>query len=267
MGRPEDSGAKSGIKPHLQSGTAMRAQLHHGHPDWKMILLRERIRVLQREEEKRLGAHFDPERTPLLPDNFLSARALDNAKVARQNRYLMREEIDALWCDLVAGFERAVIYGDAEWFQRQARAIRSRDTRTATARARDQFEAAVVARLEASALLLCGEEDSTPTPARLSKRDGKIILKRTGDTPDEILDRFETREAKLGETVRSTEGARQTIKQNPDATSFRRFYVLVAPGVEVRFESRARAREEITKLAAKCGYKLKRKVTRKLKRK
>lgn len=54
-----------------------------------------------------------------LADNHLSARkALNEAK-----RYVLRDEIDALWRVLAAQFERAVINHDADWFERQAKAI------------------------------------------------------------------------------------------------------------------------------------------------
>ncbi len=57
-------------------------------------------------------------------------------------------EINALWRDLSEQFERAVLNGDADWFERQAKAIRSGDTRSDDAIARDRFEAAVARELE-----------------------------------------------------------------------------------------------------------------------
>jgi hypothetical protein len=136
MARKPKSGVKSSINPQREEFTEIRAKLLHGHREWKMIRLRELIR----EHETQLGSP--------LADNYLSERAAAKAEIARAKRYVLLDEIDALWRDKAAGFERAVLDGDATWFERQAKAIRSGDTRSETDKARDAFEAAVARELE-----------------------------------------------------------------------------------------------------------------------
>lgn len=109
MGRKPKSGVKSETNPHREGFTDIRAKLLHGHREWKMIRLRE----LVSDHQKQFAS---------LADNHLSARAAANAEIARRKRYVELDEIDALWRDTVAGFERAVLDGDADWFERQAKA-------------------------------------------------------------------------------------------------------------------------------------------------
>ena len=111
------------------------------------------LRALISEHEKQLGSR--------LADNYLSERAAAKAETARLRRYVLLDDIDALWRDKVAGFERAVLDGDAAWFERQAKAISSGDTRSETDKARDAFEAAVARELE----MFSDMDDSTLEPA------------------------------------------------------------------------------------------------------
>jgi hypothetical protein len=83
-----------------------------------------------------------------LPDNLLSARAAENQAKARAKGYVLLDEIDSLWNTLSAQFERAVLDGDAEWFERQAKAIRWHDSRTESQKERAQFNAEVIRRFE-----------------------------------------------------------------------------------------------------------------------
>lgn len=52
-----------------------------------------------------------------------------------------------LWQGLSAEFEHAVLDGDAEWFERQANAVRRKDNRTDKQKDRDRFYAAVIREL------------------------------------------------------------------------------------------------------------------------
>ncbi len=134
-GKPKQSGVKTSVDSQRETAKEIQAKLLHGERDWRMMRLQELVREHHESDER-------------LPDNHLSARAKANAEIARQKRYVLLNEIDALWRDLSAQFERAVLDGDADWFERQAKAIRSRDRRTDIEKARDRFEAAVARQLE-----------------------------------------------------------------------------------------------------------------------
>lgn len=58
-----------------------------------------------------------------LADNYLSARKAKWERIGAEKRYVALAEIDWLWNPLSAQFERAVLQGDAHWFERQAKAI------------------------------------------------------------------------------------------------------------------------------------------------
>jgi hypothetical protein len=59
-----------------------------------------------------------------MPDNYLSARKAEWQRIAAEKRYVQLDEIDSLWNAWSTQCERAVLDGDADWFERQAKAIR-----------------------------------------------------------------------------------------------------------------------------------------------
>src|SRR5439155_880123 len=62
---------------------------------------------------------------PALPRFHLTTReqkVLDKLR-ASQRAYVLLDEIDSLWKTWSAQCERAVLNGDADWFERQAKAI------------------------------------------------------------------------------------------------------------------------------------------------
>jgi hypothetical protein len=85
----------------------IRGTIIYGSAEWRIIRLRQLI-----------GDGSE------LPDNFLSARKAQWERIAAEKRYVLLKEIDVLWRDLAAQFERAVLDGDADWFRRQAKAIK-----------------------------------------------------------------------------------------------------------------------------------------------
>jgi hypothetical protein len=130
-GRHEYSGVLTGIKPGSEEWSDIRNRIIYGHPEWRMVRLRELI-----GDGSKLGG------------NLLSARAAENQAKARTKGYVLLDEIDSLWNTLSAQFERAVLDDDAEWFGRQAKAIRWHDSRTESEKARAHFNAEVIRRLE-----------------------------------------------------------------------------------------------------------------------
>lgn len=135
MARKPKSGVKSATDPQREGFTDIRAKLLHGHRDWKMIRLRELITACRHYAEQTQKASTNGGWTASderLVQNHLETRA---------------EEINALWREACTAFEQAVLDGDADWFERQAKAIRSGDRRSDT-KARGRFEAAVARELE-----------------------------------------------------------------------------------------------------------------------
>ena len=89
--------------------TDKRAMLFHGQREWRMHCLRRILGLIAKNDGK-------------LPDNYLSARAATIMK----NALPFQSPMDLLWRELVAEFEQAVLRGDADWFQRQADAIKGK---------------------------------------------------------------------------------------------------------------------------------------------
>jgi hypothetical protein len=106
-GRKKGSGVLSGIPKH-ESWTEIRSRVIHDSAEWRLV----RLRQLIGDGSK-------------LADNHLSARKAKNEKTATKKRYVLLSEADSLWRDLSAQFERAVLNGDAGWFERQAKALGS----------------------------------------------------------------------------------------------------------------------------------------------
>jgi hypothetical protein len=237
MARTNNSGNKSSLRlSHRVPSTEISARLFHGHPEGKMMLLQ----ALIKEHEKEFGP-------PRLPDDYLSARNAANEETARQTRYVMQDVIDMLWRDKVAGFERAVLDGDFKWFERQAKAIRSGDTRSVLEKARDRFEAAV-------ARELCfhrgNEDDVTLEPASRRQPGKQFKRKHIGVTAQQILHRFECRKERR--TKKGGQASREEILEGRSSTTVE---WLIVEGC--RFESERRAREAITRIAELLGYELK----------
>ena len=113
---------------HRDAPTDNRPKLSHGGPDWRTI----RLRQLIGDGSK-------------LPVNRLSLRReATRQAIAKGTPYVLLDEIDALWPDLAAQFERAMLDGDADWFKRQAHAIEHGDERTGQEKDRGRFEAEVM---------------------------------------------------------------------------------------------------------------------------
>lgn len=132
-GKPRQAGVKTSLDPQREEFADIQTKLRRGNREWRMIRLRELISVVEKECGGRLA------------DNYLSASA---AEIAQERGYVLRAEIDKLWRDIAAEFERSVLDANGDWFDRQAKAIRSGDRRSDTDKARGRFDAAVAKVLE-----------------------------------------------------------------------------------------------------------------------
>lgn len=119
-GRKKDSGVLSGIQPKRETWEDVHNRVTFDSAEWLLVGLRTLIGDGSR-----------------LSDNHLSARA---AKLFQQP-----DEIVWLWRKLAARFERAVLDGDAKWFERQAKALGSVQSQEKT-----RFNAKVVYLLESA---------------------------------------------------------------------------------------------------------------------
>jgi hypothetical protein len=109
MRRGRKKGSSLFAKPERATWEEIRSRIIYGSTEWRMIKLRQLIEQYKGEQAKAIG-------DPHLPDNFLSARD----KTIKADIF---DEIDWLWRDLCAEFQRAAMDGDAGWFRRQAEAI------------------------------------------------------------------------------------------------------------------------------------------------
>lgn len=134
-GKKQQSGVKTSLVPEHETFTVFRAQLLHGHREWRMIRLRALITECR---------HFTDQLQKSSKDGWTAA----DERRAQDHFNERAAEINALWRDLSAQFERAALAGNADWFERQAKAIRSGDNRSNTDKAHDRFEAAVARELE-----------------------------------------------------------------------------------------------------------------------
>ena len=123
-GRKAGSGVFSGIKPEWETWQDIRNRIIYGSVEWRII----RLCQLMRDGSK-------------LPTNYLSSRKAQweskwprkpappkkpkptKLRFNAKRRYVLLDEIDVLWRDVSAEFERAVLDGDANWFKRQSKAI------------------------------------------------------------------------------------------------------------------------------------------------
>jgi hypothetical protein len=147
-GRKKGSGVLSGIPPN-ESWTDIRNRTIYDSPEWPLLKLRALIG------------------DATLPDNYLSAQsAAHNEKLLkhvqkrkaifakyrsakmrlrhlRDNPLPLMPPILSAWTTLLAGFERAVLDGDADWSMRQAKALGS-----VRQQEHSRFNAAVVRAIE-----------------------------------------------------------------------------------------------------------------------
>jgi hypothetical protein len=157
-GRHDHSGVLTGIKPGSEEWSDIRNRIIYGHPEWRMVRLRELII----EEGARLREWLTMEGTEpeklehasKLPDNFLSARAEANRAALQtmppDKRYFLLNEMDSLWRDVAAQIDRAVLDSDADCFKRLAAAMQRADNRTEWQKERAHFNAEVIRRLESA---------------------------------------------------------------------------------------------------------------------
>jgi hypothetical protein len=102
-GRKPKRAAQSGIKPDEEIFDEIRGRLLYG-PEWRMVALQSLI----------------PKDRSQLHSNYLSA-----PRDTRCSPYTEQHPgVFQLWKDLCFEFERAVVNGDADWFERQAKAIK-----------------------------------------------------------------------------------------------------------------------------------------------
>lgn len=94
--------------------------------------------ALQQIDDTLAALERGDERAWPLADNFLSSRA----------RETQPDEMRLLWRELVAQFERAVLRGNTDWFERQAAGILWNDRRTESEKTLARFKAEVVRRLD-----------------------------------------------------------------------------------------------------------------------
>ncbi len=265
-GKKKQSGVKTSLEPQRESAGENQAKLLHGQRDWRMRRLQELVRERHEPDER-------------LADNHLSARAKANAEIARQRKYVLLNEVDALWRDLSAQFERAVLDGDADWFERQAKAIQRKAGRDAL----NQFEAAVAHKLEMFywdydrampvSAAFRQQKDSSSSDAAANRRREKHMLLTGVVISQESLQKAAAREHQRNlkrkapgreDATLESAGKRTgvTAQQVLDCFSSRteggRFYVRVRPGEgnfkEHNFQDSGGAREAIRRIARLNGY-------------
>ena len=183
------------------------------------------------------------DRASKLPDNYLSARKAEydkylsahkteNDKTATNKRYVLQDEIDALWRDLSAQFERAVLDGDAGWFEQQAKALDSVQQQEHA-----RFNAAVVCAIEFAQKTVAPLSDKK-APRRKTRRESATLPpagKSIGKTAHDVF-------AELNVEVI---GGRIIVEGCP-------------------FESKGRALEAIRAIAQRLGVRLKKARTKTL---
>ncbi|MGI8435939.1 MAG: hypothetical protein ACR2NX_03415 [Chthoniobacterales bacterium] len=265
-GKPKQSGVKTSLEPQRESAGEIQAKLLYGERDWRMMRLQELVRERHEPDER-------------LADNHLSARAKANAEIARQKKsYVLLNEVDALWRDLSAQFERAVLDGDADWFERQAKAIQ-RETRRDML---NQFESEVAHILEIfswydRAMPISAafrqQKDSSSSDAAANRRREKDMLLTGVVISQKSLQKAAARKWRrnlkrkapgMEDATLESAGKRApvTAQQVLDCFSSRtegkRFYVRVRPGEgnfkEHNFKDSRGAREAIRRIARLLGY-------------
>jgi hypothetical protein len=109
MRRGRKKGSSLFAKPERATWEEIRSRIIYGSTEWRLTRLRQLIEQYKAEQAKAIG-------DPNLPDNWLS----DRDKTIRADIFT---EIDWLWRELSAEFQRTVMDGDAGWFKRHAKAI------------------------------------------------------------------------------------------------------------------------------------------------
>jgi hypothetical protein len=107
MKRGRKKGSTLFAKPERAEWDEIRKRIIYASTEWPMVGLRQLIGDGSK-----------------LPDNFLSADYLTTPPALQKQEKAHRDKVDSLWRPLRAQFERAVLNGDADWFERQAKAIR-----------------------------------------------------------------------------------------------------------------------------------------------
>ncbi len=239
-GRAKASGVKSSIDPQREEFTELRARLAHGYrrDEWPIARLQALIPAIVADEKQSVTGMLRAEikacgdkkkRKSLakaveeiernewkLPDNYLSART----------HISPNDELASLWRTHRSEHERAVLTSDADWFEKQAKAIRCPNKQETSDLARNLFRAAIVRELEmafwrkrAATVNRDGAhvESATLQPAK----------KNVAISAREILDRLEQRK---GGRFLFVEGC--------------------------RFDSARRAREAVKRISRYLGYEL-----------
>src|SRR5262249_59316912 len=107
-----------------------------GPTEWRVIKARRLIEgtkaerresiIQQAKIEARELKPVEADAAAKLPDGYLSARQAHKKAIVKEKRYLLLDEIDSLWRDLTAEFERALPAADPTWFVGKAEAIMKR---------------------------------------------------------------------------------------------------------------------------------------------
>jgi hypothetical protein len=161
--------------PAKETFTDARSRYAHSHREWRIVRLRQLIEQYKGEQAKAIGDQR-------LPDNWFSH---GDKRIGAD----IFTEIDSLWRDLSAELERAVLNGDANWFERQARAIRGIGSYQRHGSDRAQFEIAVMREIEIACLL--GDEPELAAESTNPNRE--LIEQRkseqAGMTKEQIIER------------------------------------------------------------------------------
>jgi hypothetical protein len=107
MKRGRKKGSSLFAKPERAQWDEICKRIIYGTTEWPMVGLRQLIGDGSK-----------------VPDNFLSADYLTTPPALQKQEKAYRDKVESLWRPLKAQFERAVLNGDAVWFERQAKAIR-----------------------------------------------------------------------------------------------------------------------------------------------
>jgi hypothetical protein len=243
-GRKKGSGALSGIDPPRESWTEIRNRIVYDSAEWPLVALRILIADsdTKRWPDNTLTAHTanilrkatqppkiklkDIDRLwkklrakrggkPPLREEWLS----ELGKLQDSNGYKPQSarlaEIASLWQMLRGRFERAALDGNADWFQRQAKALRSVQSQE-----KIQFNAKVVYLLEMAMWSThakqsrVADQQESELNSELSKLIGQRKAEQAGMTKEQIV-------ARKRKPYAVSKGAEQDRKQREHAAKIK----------------------------------------------
>jgi hypothetical protein len=229
-GRKKDSGVLSGIRPEREEWSDIRNRIIYGSAEWPLVALRSMLgsglpdnflSIEQAKYERALAAHVrerhaiaDPQATgrkyPKPPKELWHA-----LQTMTHKQPSMTPVIDA-WRTLKTQFERAVLNGDADWFERQAKPIRKGGLPHPA-----RFNAKVVYLLELAMWDTHARQRrrATEQKSKVNLELSKLIEQRKAEQAGMTKKQIETRKRK---PYALAKGAEQVRKQHAFAASLKK---------------------------------------------